>query len=136
MPVPASGKRRLTDAAHACSQPAVAIAAATQHCRNLLQGGGKQRFPPYACETNPANSPFRLEGAYTTTPSPNGQRVCIRGAAVQPCPPGNPCCSKADFYKLELRVSECQPSASRPAYQSLLTKGGLACDAAAAEQST
>lgn len=76
----------------------------TVHGRGLLQAG-KQRFPPYACETNPALSPFRLEGAYTTTPSPNGQRVCLRGAAVQPCPPGNPCCSQADFYKLELRVN-------------------------------
>ncbi|PNW69879.1 hypothetical protein CHLRE_17g696500v5 [Chlamydomonas reinhardtii] len=71
--------------------------------RSMLAAAGRT-FPPYSCESDPSLSPFKLESAYTTSPSANGMRVCFNGAAPQPCPKDNPCCSKADFYKLELRV--------------------------------
>ncbi|GFR53254.1 hypothetical protein Agub_g16031 [Astrephomene gubernaculifera] len=84
-----------------------AIALFTQgaHARRaLLQTSTGNTFPDYECQANPGLSPYKLEGAYTTSPSANGVRVCFTGAPVQPCPPSNPCCSQADFYKLELRV--------------------------------
>ncbi|EFJ49945.1 hypothetical protein VOLCADRAFT_116986, partial [Volvox carteri f. nagariensis] len=49
-------------------------------------------------------SPFKLEPLYTTSPSANGQRICFTVAPVQRCPAEEPCCSQADFYKLEIRV--------------------------------
>ncbi|PNH07073.1 Perphorin-2 [Tetrabaena socialis] len=81
-----------------------AMVASARARRSMLQTQSHGEFPNYPCTSDPSVSPYRLEGAYTTSPSANGVRVCFTGAPVQPCPSGNKCCSQADFYKLELRV--------------------------------
>ncbi|GLC61933.1 hypothetical protein PLESTB_001821000 [Pleodorina starrii] len=70
----------------------------------LFQSALGNTFPNYPCQTDPSLSPFKLEPAYTTSPSANGQRICFTAAPAQRCPANEPCCSQADFYKLELRV--------------------------------
>ncbi|KAG2497525.1 hypothetical protein HYH03_004673 [Edaphochlamys debaryana] len=72
--------------------------------RSLSTAVPGKSFPPYNCEDDPSLSPFRLEPAYATSPSSNGVRICFTGAPPQPCPAAHPCCSQADFYKLEMRV--------------------------------
>ncbi|GIL90559.1 hypothetical protein Vretimale_17522 [Volvox reticuliferus] len=72
--------------------------------RGLFQSSLGNTFPNYPCQTDPNLSPFKLEPTYTMSPSANGQRICFTGAPIQRCPTEDPCCSQADFYKLELRV--------------------------------
>lgn len=44
------------------------------------------------CDRNSNNSPYRMEAAYTSTPTANGQIVCFKVAALNKCDRTKKCC--------------------------------------------